>query len=245
DRYRCIVPDHMGCGLSDKPPDSQYSYRLSQRVDDIQALLSSLEFSGAVNLVVHDWGGMIGFAWATRHKVNVDRMVIMNTAAFPMPESKKFPFALWLAGKTSLGALLVRGLNAFSGLAARVAFKKPVSREIRAAYTGPYDSWRNRIATLRFVQDIPLSPGDEGYDLVGETAAGLDRYLDRPALLAWGMKDFVFDRPFLEKWKQYLPAARAIEYPDCGHYILEDAATDLVPRIAEFLDQPAHELERA
>ena len=76
-----------------------------------------------------------------------------------MPAEKKLPAALWLVRNTKLGALLVQGLNAFSGLAARVAFKKPVSTEIRKAYTGPYDSWDNRIATLRFVQDIPL--GDQ------------------------------------------------------------------------------------
>ena len=245
DRYRCIVPDHIGCGLSDKPSDQAYEYRLSRRVDDIQSLVCSLGIDDPINLVVHDWGGMIGFAWATMHGHSLDRLVIMNTAAFPMPQSKKFPFALWLAGKTPVGAPLVRGFNAFSGLAARVAFKKPVSGEIRAAYTGPYDSWQNRIATLRFVQDIPLSPDDPGFDLVNATASQLHRYSDRPAMLAWGMKDFVFDRPFLEEWKQHLPGARAVEYPDCGHYILEDAGPDLVPRIATFLDSAGNELERA
>lgn len=244
DRYRCIVPDHIGCGLSDKPSDQAYEYRLSRRVDDIQSLVSSLGIDDPLNLVVHDWGGMIGFAWATMHGHSLDRMVIMNTAAFPMPQSKKFPFALWLAGKTPVGALLVRGFNAFSGLAARVAFKKPVSSEIRAAYTGPYDAWQNRIATLRFVQDIPLSPDDASFDLVEATGGQLHRYSDRPAMLAWGMKDFVFDRPFLEEWKQHLPGAKAVEYPDCGHYILEDAGPDLVPRIATFLDSTGNALER-
>jgi len=236
DRFRCIVPDHVGCGLSDKPADKDYPYRLQRRVNDLEALRRHLELDGPLDLVVHDWGGMIGFAWAVEHELQVARSVIMNTAAFPMPESKRFPLALWFAGRTTAGAFLVRGFNAFSGMAARVAFKQPVSDEVRKAYTGPYDSWANRIATLRFVQDIPLQPGDPGYDMVARTASGLSKLVDMPALIAWGERDFVFDEPFLAEWQRYLPGARVIRYPDCGHYVLEDAGSALISEISDFLD---------
>ena len=142
---------------------------------------------------------MIGFAWATQQPERVSRYVILNTAAFPMPEAKSFPFGLWLAGRTPVGSLLVRGLNAFSGTAAKVGFKKPVSREVQAGYTGPYDSWANRIATLRFVQDIPLKAGDPGYDIVSDTAERLAPFADKPCLLGWELKDFVFDHTFLDE----------------------------------------------
>src|SRR3546814_12291334 len=69
DRYRCIVPDHIGMGLSDKPDDAadaapRYDYTLQSRVDDLATLLDRLGIIGPVTLVVHDWGGMIGFGWA-------------------------------------------------------------------------------------------------------------------------------------------------------------------------------------
>ncbi|WP_279384383.1 alpha/beta fold hydrolase [Geotalea toluenoxydans] len=67
DRYRCIVPDHMGCGFSDKPDDDRYDYTLPRRVDDLERLLDHLQLSKNVTLVVHDWGGMIGMAYAVRH----------------------------------------------------------------------------------------------------------------------------------------------------------------------------------
>lgn len=236
DRFRCIVPDHIGCGLSDKPPDQEYPYRLERRVADLGQLLTALGIREGLSLVVHDWGGMIGFAWAVQQPAAVERLVILNTAAFRMPREKRFPLALWFAGRTRLGALLVRGLNAFSGLAARVAFKRPVGAEVRAAYTGPYDSWEHRIATLRFVQDIPLKPGDPGHDIVERTERALPALAARPALLAWGMQDFVFDRHFLETWRRHLPHARVLEYPDCGHYVLEDAGAALRREIARFLD---------
>jgi haloalkane dehalogenase len=243
DRYRCIVPDHIGCGLSDKPGDEDYPYRLERRIEDLQVLYQHLGINKPLTLVVHDWGGMIGFGWATRFNPEISRTVILNTAAFPIPADKRFPLALWLAGRTPVGALLVRGLNAFSGLASKVAFKKPVSDEVRNAYTGPYDSWANRIATLRFVQDIPLAESDPGFDILVDTEKRLSRFADKPALIAWGEQDFVFDAPFLSKWQEHLPAAHVLRYPDCGHYILEDGGEELLGEISAFIDQQRHELE--
>jgi haloalkane dehalogenase len=245
DRYRCIVPDHIGCGLSDKPDDAQYSYRLAQRIDDIGTLVESLEITQPLSLVVHDWGGMIGMGWAVNHADLVDRVVILNTAAFPKPETKSLPFGLWLAGRTPVGALMVRGLNAFSGMAARVAFKKPVSKQIRKAYTGPYDTWKNRIATLRFVQDIPLAADDPGYDILVETEKKLSVFRETPVMIGWGERDFVFDRHFLDHWQQLMPNAEVYRYPDCGHYILEDAGPELLQQIASFLDHRHESVEPA
>jgi haloalkane dehalogenase len=236
DRYRCIVPDHVGCGLSDKPGDDRYSYTLERRIADLETLLQNLDLQQPLRLVVHDWGGMIGFGWAVQQPDRVARMVVLNTGAFPLPEEKPFPLALWFAGRTRLGALLVRGLNAFSGVAAKVAFKKPVSPAVRRAYTGPYDSWKNRIATLRFVQDIPLAAGDRGFDIVQATEQKLPALQDKPMLLAWGMRDFVFDAAFLRRWQKHFPGAEVKTYPDCGHYVLEDAGDDLQQRIVRFLD---------
>ena len=236
DRYRCIVPDHIGCGLSDKPDDHDYDYHLARRIADLDALVNAtVEEQASLSLVVHDWGGMIGFGWAASRAERIERCVILNTAAFPMPADKKLPFALWLGGRTKFGAALIRGINAFSGVAARVAFKKPVSENVRAGYTGPYNNWENRIATVRFVQDIPLKPGDRGYDIVAGTAQQLHRFADKPALLAWGLKDFVFDQTFYRDWQRYLPNAQLYPLKDCGHYVLEDGGEPLLATIDRFL----------
>jgi len=244
DRYRCIVPDHIGCGLSDKPGDGQYPYTLARRISDLGALMDHIRPKTAIHLIVHDWGGMIGFGWAAKHPEQIGTMIIGNTAAFPLPAEKNLPAALWLVRNTRLGALLVQGMNAFSGIAARVAFKKPVSAEIRAAYTGPYDSWDNRIATLRFVQDIPLKTGDPGYNIVQMTESRLPEFAGKPCLIAWGGKDFVFDLHFLNKWKRIFPHAKVLEYPDCGHYIFEDGGQALTQAISDFMDQNEHGSEQ-
>lgn len=242
-RRRTIVPDHIGCGLSDKPGDDRYEYTLDRRVADLDRLLEHLGLTADLTLVLHDWGGMIGMAWAHLHPERVRRLVLLNTAAFLLPAEMSFPWPLWFARDTALGAFLIRGFNAFSRVAAVVCCKKnPMPKRVRAAYCAPYDSWANRIATLRFVQDIPLRPGDRCYDRVSEVAAGLERFRDRPILVGWGERDFVFDRHFLDAWIRYFPHAEVERYPECGHYVLEDVGDPLVRRIERFLDE--HPLTR-
>jgi haloalkane dehalogenase len=235
-RFRCIVPDHIGCGFSDKPQPPRYDYSLQSRIDDLAALLDQLGIRENVTLVLHDWGGMIGMAWAARHVRAVQRLVILNTAAFHLPKSKRLPFRLWLGRNTRLGAWLIRSRNLFCRQAANIGVQRhPMPPAVREWYLKPYDSWENRVAILRFVQTIPLKPGDPGYDIVTETEAALPKFADTPTLICWGMKDFVFDGHFLAEWERRMPHAKVHRYEDCGHYVLEDAADDIVPLIQRFL----------
>ena len=237
DRYRCIVPDHIGMGLSDKPDDAKYDYTLQSRVDDVAALLEHLDIRGDVSLAVHDWGGMIGFGWALRDPSRVKRLVITNTAAFPLPKEKALPWQLKLGRDSKLGALLIRGFNAFSGAASYVGVETKMPADVRRAYVAPYDSYANRIATLRFVQDIPLEPGDKAWALVEESGRRLQAaYANTPALLLWGLRDFVFDAHFLRGFQQRLPHAETVAFEDAGHYVLEDKSAVLVPKVRAFLD---------
>jgi pimeloyl-ACP methyl ester carboxylesterase len=238
--HRCVVPDHIGMGLSDKPDDAadaspRYDYTLESRIDDLDALLEHAGVREKVTLVVHDWGGMIGFGWALRHPERVARLVILNTGAFPLPASKPMPWQLSLGRDSKVGGLLIRGFNAFSGAASYVGVKKRMPAEVRRAYVAPYDTWANRIATLRFVQDIPLKPGDRAWDIVEEGGRRLREFADRPAILLWGMKDFVFDHHFLQGFRERLPQAEVHEFPAAGHYVLEDEAERIVPLVQEFL----------
>jgi haloalkane dehalogenase len=235
DDYRTVVPDHIGCGLSDKPGDDGYDYTLDRRVDDLEALLGHLGLTSDLTLVLHDWGGMIGMAFASRHPEQVKRLVILNTAAFLLPPGKRLPRSLWLCRNTPLGALLVRGLNAFSRGAVRYCATRTLEPAVRAGYLAPYNSWSNRIAVLRFVQDIPLSPGDRSYATVRAVQDGLERFRDVPMLICWGERDFVFDGDFLAGWEQRFPAAEVYRFPAAGHFVLEDAGAAIVALVRDFL----------
>jgi len=238
DRYRVIVPDHVGCGFSDKPGDDRYEYSLRQRVEDLENLLNHLSIKERVTLFVHDWGGMIGMAWAVRNPEKVKRLVILNTGAFPLPASKPLPMSLKLCRNTGLGPFMVKRLNAFSRAAVKwCATRRPLSPEVAEGYLAPYDTPDNRIAVLRFVQDIPLKPGDRGYDIVVKTRDGLEAFRKIPVIICWGAKDFVFDDHFLEEWKRQLPDAELHYFEDAGHYVLEDAGEEIGELVESFLKQ--------
>jgi haloalkane dehalogenase len=241
DRYRCIVPDHVGMGLSDRPGDAagaspRYDYTLQSRVDDLAALLDALGITGPVTLAVHDWGGMVGFGWALDHAAQVRRLVILNTAAFPLPAAKPMPWQLSLGRDSRIGGFLIRAGNLFARGAAWLGTERRLPAAVRRAYIAPYDGWRNAIATLRFMQDIPLRAGDRAWPLVAEAGRRLHTFADRPAFIGWGLRDFVFDRHFLDVFRQALPDAQVHAFADAGHYVLEDKHDTLVPAIRTFLD---------
>jgi len=149
--HRVIVPDHVGCGLSDKP--QEYPYNLNQHIQNVKSLLSHLELEN-FTLMVHDWGGVIGMGYAIDHPETINRFVVFNTAAFYL---KKLTILIRLCRSKLLGGFLVRGLNAFAGSATYMAISNHarMTRQVRAGYLAPYNNWHNRIAVHRFVQDIP------------------------------------------------------------------------------------------
>lgn len=236
--HRCVVPDHIGMGLSEKAGDHQYDYRLASRVDDLEALIEHLGLAQGpkLTLVMHDWGGMIGMTYASRHPERIGRLVLMNTAAFHLPDDMRLPMALRALRVSPFGAVAVRGLNAFARAAAHVGSKRgKLDARLREAYCAPYDNWRNRIATLRFVQDIPVGPTHPSYPVVSRTEASLPLFRHTPALFAWGMRDFVFTPQVLEHWRRRWPHAEVHTFADCGHYVLEDAAEEIALLIGDFL----------
>lgn len=233
--HRVLVPDHVGCGLSDRPDDSRYDYRLRSRIDDLEALIDHAAPGQKVTLIVHDWGGMIGLGWAVRHPERLAKLVVLNTAAFSLPAGKSLPWQLWVVRNTPLGPFLVRGLNAFSRGLVSTCSVKHLPPEVREGYLAPYDSWANRLAVLRFVQDIPLRPGDPSWDTVQDVQAGLSKLASVPTLICWGEKDFVFDLDFLAEWQRRMPYAVVRRFADAGHLVLEDAGDRIIPLIRDFL----------
>ena len=235
--FHCLAPDHIGCGYSDKPGDATYSYTLEQRVNDLEAFLEKKGITHNIHFVLHDWGGIIGMTYAHKHPTSIKKIVLLNTAAFHLPKEKKLPVALWFF-RTWFGGFIIRAFNAFSGLATIEGAKRiKLPKDVRRGLTAPYNSWKNRIATQRFVQDIPLKPGDPEYKIVTEVQEHLDQFWNTPTLIAWGMKDRVFDKHFLNTWIKYLPTARVFRFEDSGHYILEDQQEAIGKLVLDFFKE--------
>ena len=226
---RCIVPDHLGCGLSDKPQD--FNYTLGEHIKNLRALLDSLNLR-KIHLVVHDWGGPIGLGTALAKPEQLGRLVILNTAAFV---DTVVPWRIRLCRTPVIGEWLVRGLNGFAGPAAWMAVAKPLSRDVQRGFLYPYDNWANRIATHRFVVDIPSGKGSPSDRALAGVESKLDLLRDHPVRILWGGQDFCFTRHYFDRWRKILPDAKADYLDSAGHYVLEDEGEQCLGEILRFL----------
>jgi haloalkane dehalogenase len=230
--YRVIAPDHIGCGLSEKP--QRYPYTLEQHIENLEKLADHLELDD-ITLMVHDWGGPIGFGYAARHPDKIRRLAISNTAAF----RGRAPRRILACRIPLLGALAVRTFNGFAGGATRLACHKRerMTPEVRRGYLLPYDNYRNRVAVHGFVLDIPTRPTHPTYRLIEEISASLGQFRDRPMSIFWGVQDFCFNETYLDRWIERFPNAAVHRFEDAGHYVLEDAHEFIVPELRKFLDE--------
>jgi pimeloyl-ACP methyl ester carboxylesterase len=228
DKYRVIVPDHIGCGLSDKP--QEYSYKLKNHIDNVEKLLDHLGIS-SFHLIVHDWGGAIGMGLATRYPERVKSITLLNTAAFT---DSRIPTRINICKIPVVGERLVRHFNGFAWPATFMAVEKPLPTEVKKGYLLPYNNYKNRIATAKFVQDIPMSQKHESYPTLLEIEKRLN-LLQCPKLIMWGAKDFCFNMHFYERWKKFYPDAKSVVFEDAGHYVLEDKKDETLDHIKKFL----------
>ena len=224
---RVIVPDHIGCGLSDKPQD--YDYTLENHIENTVSLIKKLNLKD-ITLIVHDWGGAIGMGVATRHPELIKKMVIMNTAAF---RSMEIPWRINIL-RNPMGEWFIRTFNGFAGPATTMAVTKKLSPIVRQGFVLPYDNFESRIATAKFVRDIPMDDKHPTYKILAGIEAKL-MDLKVPTLILWGEKDFCFTMNFQKKWLDFFPAAKVITYPDAGHYLVEDKTSEVISEIETFL----------
>lgn len=231
DEHRTIAVDHVGCGLSDKPQN--YEYRLSRHIENLVTLIDTLNLRD-ITLLVHDWGGAIGLGAAVARPDRFKRLVLFNTAAFPPPYC---PLRIRACRIPLLGPWMVRQFNAFARPALTMATEKPdrFTPEVCAGLIAPYDNYHNRIATARFVQDIPLSSSHPTYAVLKDIEQKLPTLSHLPIQLIWGGKDWCFRLECLERFQQIWPDAKATIFDDAGHYVVEDAIERIEPLLRNFL----------
>ena len=228
-RLRCIVPDHLGCGLSDKPQD--YDYTLGNHIANLGKLIDSLNLK-KVHLVVHDWGGPIGLGTMLPRSEKLGKVVILNTAAFA---DTVIPWRIRFCRAPLIGELVVRGLNGFAGPATWMSVTKPLPAAVKQGFLFPYDSWANRIATHRFVKDIPRGVGAPNDLALARIESALPELAKHSVHIIWGGDDFCFNRHYFNRWQALLPQAQTHYLEGTGHYLLEDQAELIERLIIDFM----------
>ncbi len=228
--HRVIVPDHMGCGYSDKPQD--YDYCLANHVANVKTLLAHLKIDSFA-MVVHDWGGPIGLGVCVDMPEKLERIVVFNTTC---ELDGKYPWQIRMCRVPFVGEFAVRHFNLFARMAANIGMTEhKLDPDVRAGLLKPYDSYENRIATHRFVKDIPFQKDHPTLETGSEIMAKLDGLRNKPAMICWGMKDICFTPRFLVAWRKFYPNAVVHEFKKAGHYVVEDAIDEIRPLVTEFL----------
>ncbi len=241
-RYRLIAPDHLGCGLSDKP--AEYPYVLAKHIDNLKRLIKQLDLRN-ITLLAHDWGGAIGLGAAVDLPERFSRLVLFNTAAF---RSATMPMRIRVCRTPFLGPLAVRGLNAFARAALWMASEKRerLTPAVRAGLLAPYDSWAHRVAIQRFVEDIPMHPRHPSYGTLVRIEERLQSLADKPISLIWGMRDWCFTPAMLDRFRAIFPLAETHRLEDAGHYVIEDAHERIVPIFVDFCARhPVRSMDQA
>ena len=235
DRYRVVAPDHLGCGRSDKPPRRAFEYSLASHRDNLVRLIDQLDLR-RVTLVAHDWGGAIGLAAMIERVQRLERIVLLNTGAFPPPY---VPARIALCRLPVIGTAAIRGLNLFARAAVYMATaRRRLAPDVASGLLAPYDNWDHRVAIDAFVRDIPMSSRHPTYHVLADLEAALPSLADHPSLLIWGMRDWCFRPECLRRFQAVWRNSETVEINDAGHYVMEDAPAEVIAAVDPFLARP-------
>jgi cis-3-alkyl-4-acyloxetan-2-one decarboxylase len=228
--YRCVAPDHLGCGLSELQPRP---LRMADHIDNLLRLIDALDLE-RVTLIAQDWGGAIGLGALLRERERFDRIVLFNTGAF---RPWFIPWRIRVCRTPLLGKLALQGANAFSRAALTMTLARTPRLEsaVAAGYLAPYDSWQRRAAVNQFVQDIPASPRHPTWQTLAEIESHLPELAALPSLLMWGMRDWCFTPECLDRFAEVWPRAEVHRLADVGHWVVEDAPGEAGGLVEDFL----------
>lgn len=231
--YRCIAPDLLGFGRSDAPKD--VSYRPPAQAARVESLLSALDCDD-LTLVLHDWGGPLGLAYALRHPERIRRLVLFNTWAWSLDHRPLIQIASGIAG-TLLGRLSIQRANAFARLVMPFTLgnTSPPTPAWLTTYAQALSSPSRRRACWTLAKSLRAE--SRWLRALWTRRAPLRTC---PALLCWGMADPAFGcEPTLHRWQSVFTRARVQRYPGVGHYVPEEVGPALASPLRSFLHATA------
>lgn len=225
--FRCIAPDHIGFGLSDKPSD--FSYSPEAHADNLEKLINHLQLKN-ITLVVHDFGGPIGLRYALRHPENIKKLVIMNTWMWSLEqESRIMKISRFMSGGVGKFLYLQLGFSARVLLPQGYNERRHLTKDIRGHYQKPLSSSSSRLGTWYFAKAL-----HESNPYFSELWTQHEKLRNIPKLILWGEKDKLLPLHFLDKWHEAFPEAK-IKRINAGHFLQEEKGGEVTNELKNFI----------
>ena len=233
--YRCIAPDLMGFGLSDKPTDES-AYTLRRHVELVTGLVEKLQLKG-VTTVGQDWGGPISLRYAIDHQDNVRSLVILNTLVKTTPVPLLFTLVF---RNGSFSSFLIRRLDLFRKIAFRRGwpFRRPLETGVMEQYKMPHPTAASRAGIAAFPKMIPGNNQHPNAGYISEIDEVL-RSWDIPVLVMFSDGDIAFKVAEGQRIADMVPNGRFQVVRNAGHYLQEDAGEEIAERMVTFLRDEA------
>jgi haloalkane dehalogenase len=223
--HRCLAPDYLGFGRSDKPRDPGF-YTYDNHVASIARFADELDLRG-ITLVVQDWGGPIGFRFAVENAQRIARLVVLNTGI-----GARAPNEEWLRFRAFMRRV---GTDIVAGQLVALTLAQPAGGEVIAGYDAPFPVRESRVGIVQFPEEVPTSNDHPNAARMLEVRDAL-RSFDRPALVLFGDSDRIFTRRAAEAMAELLPRAE-LDPPleGAGHFLQEDRGEQIGDRVADWL----------
>jgi haloalkane dehalogenase len=227
-KNRCIAPDLIGFGLSDKP--AGWSYLPKEQAKNLDLFLESFDLN-SITLVVGDWGGPIGLSYALSHPEKIKNIIITNTWLWSVRSDWYYQaFSRFVGGP--IGRWLIRNHNFFAGTIVRALFadKSRLTPKIHAHYLMPLTKPDERKGSWVFPAEIIGSS-----DWLQSLWDNHDLLRSKKILIAWGMKDIGFRENELKTWMQAFPGAKVVRFEDAGHFVVEEKPAEVISEMKNLL----------
>jgi len=234
--FRCIAPDQLGYGKSDKILDRE-EYRLKRKIDYFTAVMDQLDLRD-ITLVMQDWGGSIGLGYAVEHPDRIKRLIIMSTWAFvfgDVPE-ETLPPLLKMCREPEVGETMLLAYNVFveGFLPLSIVRKEKITPQLMDAYRAPFPDYNSRVPTMA-IQDVPLRSDHPSYTTMQAIQEKLN-VLNVPTCFIWGENDHVFPSDVvLPIWQSIYPHGQTHLIPRADHFLQEDAPEEICEIMTDFL----------
>lgn len=227
-RHRCIAPDHLGFGLSERP--AGFAYTPEAHAAALREFVDRLGLD-RFSLVVHDFGGPIGLPLALRAASPVQKLVILNSFAWPLDDDKMARGARLAGGP--VGRFLYKYVNASQTLIMPSAYgdRKKLTPAIHRQYLEVFRDRDARVLVLHALAKALLQSRAHYQSLRDALPS-----LRIPTLLLWGLKDSAFEPHQLARWQSLLPHAATVTLDQAGHWPHEEAPARVAEEIERFLN---------